>query len=156
MPAADSQNGTKGYHRNYDSGHVFWTAKSGAIALWRDFADTYNQNGGSNGWLGFPTKGKEDWKDGQRIDFEGGYIYWTAQSGAKAYRPNESPSLDKTVGYDGANTHPTYVNTFNNNGGLSRLGSATGNVHPAGTGNGYLQEFSGFRRFRGNYEVWCQ
>ncbi|MEG4964185.1 MULTISPECIES: hypothetical protein [unclassified Microcoleus] len=142
-PAADSPYGTKGYGQNYDDGHIFWTAKSGAIALWHDFADTYNQKGGSNGWLGFPTKGKEDWKDGQRIDFEGGYIYWTAQSGAKAYRFNESPSLDKTVGYDGTNTHQTYVNTFNRNGGASALGSATGNVHPAGTGNGYLQEFSG-------------
>lgn len=142
--AADSQTGTKGYGQNYNNGHVFWTAKYGAIALWHGFADTYNQTGGSNGWLGFPTKGKEtDSSGGQRIDFEGGYIYWTAQSGAKAYRPNESPSLDKTVGYDGTNTHQTYVNTFNNNGGLSALGSATGNVHPSGTENGYIQEFSG-------------
>ncbi|TAH20625.1 MAG: hypothetical protein EAZ09_13885 [Oscillatoriales cyanobacterium] len=90
--AADSPTGTKGYHQNYNNGHVFWTAKSGAIALWRDFADTYNQNGGSNNWLGFPTQGKRDWEGGQRIDFEGGYIYWTAQDGAKAYRPWETPN----------------------------------------------------------------
>ena len=141
--AGSSPNGTQGYGQNYDNGTIYWTAQSGAIALWYAFKDTYNQNGGSSGWLGFPTQGERPWESGQRIDFEGGYIYWTAQSGAKAYRPNESPSLDKTVGYDGTNTHQTYVNTFNNNGGLSALGSATGNVHPAGTGNGYLQEFSG-------------
>ncbi|MEG3876023.1 S8 family serine peptidase [Microcoleus sp. herbarium7] len=140
--AADSPTGTKGHGQNYNNGHVFWTAKYGAIALPSPFANTYNQTGGSNNWLGFPTKGQEPWKDGQRIEFEGGYIYWTAQSGAKAYPPNESPSLDKTVGYDGANTHPTYVNTFNNNGGSSALGSPTGNVYRS-VDNGYLQEFSG-------------
>jgi hypothetical protein len=141
--AGSSPNGTQGYGQNYDNGTIYWTAQSGAIALWYAFKDTYNQNGGSSGWLGFPTQGERPWESGQRIDFEGGYIYWTAQSGAKAYRPNESPSLDKTVGYDGTNTHQTYVNTFNNNGGLSALGSATGNVHPTGTANGYIQEFSG-------------
>ncbi|MFM9265691.1 S8 family serine peptidase [Tychonema sp. BBK16] len=142
-PAGDSQYGTKGHHQNYNNGHVFWTAKYGAIAVPSPFANTYNQTGGSNNWLGFPTKGKEtDSSGGQRIDFEGGYIYWTAQSGAKAYRPNESPSLDKTVGYDGTNTHQTYVNTFNNNGRSSALGSPTGNVYRS-VDNGYLQEFSG-------------
>jgi Subtilase family/Domain of unknown function (DUF4114)/Bacterial pre-peptidase C-terminal domain/LGFP repeat len=140
---APSQIGTEGYGQNYNNGHVFWTAKYGAIALWHDFADTYNQSGGSDGWLGFPTKGKEDWQGGQRIEFEGGYIYWNAQSGAKAYPPNESPTLDKTVGYDGTNPHQTYVNTFYKNGGLSALGSPIGNVHPSGTENGYIQEFSG-------------
>jgi hypothetical protein len=64
-------------------------------------------------------------------------------SGEVVYKePNESPSLDKTVGYDGTNTHQTYVNTFTNNGGSSALGSATGNVHPL-VDNGYVQEFSG-------------
>jgi hypothetical protein len=142
--AADSQNGTKGYGRSYDDGHVFWTAKYGAIAVTSEFANIYHNseiNEGSNGWLGFPTEKKRDWQGGQRIDFEGGYIYWTPQSGAKAYRFNESPSLDKTVGYDGTNPHSTYVDTFNRNGGSSALGSPTGNVHPSG--NGYLQEFSG-------------
>jgi hypothetical protein len=144
-PAADSPNGTKGYGQNYDDGHVFWTAQSGAIALWHGFAKTYNQNGGSNGWLGFPTKGKEtDSSGGQRIDFEGGYIYWTEKEGAKAYHPWETPqqNLNNTVGYDGANTHQTYVNTFSRNGGLSALGSPTGNVHRS-VDNGYVQEFSG-------------
>jgi hypothetical protein len=140
-----SLNGAQGYGRNYDYGTVYWSDQSGAIALWHDFANTYNENGSFSGWLGFPTKANENWKDGQRIDFEGGYIYWTAQDGAKAYRPWETPqqNLNNTVGYDGANTDPTYVNTFTRNGGPSALGSATGNVHPAGTGNGYLQEFSG-------------
>ncbi|MEK0194591.1 hypothetical protein WME70_24735, partial [Microcoleus anatoxicus PTRS1] len=138
-----SLNGAQGYGRNYDYGTVYWSDRSGAIALWHGFANTYNENGGYSGWLGFPTKANENWKDGQRIDFEGGYIYWTAQDGAKAYHFNESPGLDKTVGYDGTNTHQTYVNTFNNKGGSSALGSPTGNVHPFGTENGYVQEFSG-------------
>ena len=51
-------------------------------------------------------------------------------------------NLNNTVGYDGANTHPTYVNTFYRNGGSSALGSATGNVYRS-VDNGYLQEFSG-------------
>ncbi|MEG3844343.1 glycoside hydrolase family protein [Microcoleus sp. herbarium14] len=144
--AADSPTGTKGHGQNYNNGHVFWTAKYGAIAVPGQFANTYNQTGGSNSWLGFPTKGKEtDSSGGQRIDFEGGYIYWTEKEGAKAYHPWETPqqNLNNTVGYDGTKTHQTYVNTFNNKGSSSALGSPTGNVHPAGTENGYIQEFSG-------------
>ncbi|MBE9097258.1 glycoside hydrolase family protein [Tychonema sp. LEGE 07203] len=143
--AGSSPNGTQGYGQNYDNGTIYWTAQSGAIALWHGFANTYNENGGYSGWLGFPTKGKEtDSSGGQRIDFEGGYIYWTAQDGAKAYRPWETPqqNLNNTVGYDGANTHQTYVDTFNNHGGSSALGSPTGNVYRS-VDNGYLQEFSG-------------
>ncbi len=109
--AADSPTGTKGYGQNYNNGHVFWTAKYGAIALWRDFADTYNQNGGSNGWLGFPTKGKEDWQGGQRIEFEGGYIYWTAKEGARAFKNGELP-WEKSIaaeyaGHQGLLGNPT-------------------------------------------------
>ncbi|WP_341738036.1 S8 family serine peptidase [Microcoleus sp. CAWBG640] len=87
-----SLNGAQGYGRNYDYGTVYWSDRSGAIALWHDFANTYNENGSFSDWLGFPTKANENWKDGQRIDFEGGYIYWTAQDGAKAYRPWETPN----------------------------------------------------------------
>ncbi|NJK68919.1 MAG: S8 family serine peptidase [Microcoleus sp. SU_5_3] len=87
-----SLNGAQGYGRNYDYGTVYWSDRSGAIALWHGFANTYNENGGYSGWLGFPIKPNENWKDGQRIDFEGGYIYWTAQDGAKAYRPWETPN----------------------------------------------------------------
>ncbi|MEG3902896.1 S8 family serine peptidase [Microcoleus sp. B4-C5] len=146
LQTGSSAMGTQGYGRKYDHGTIYWTAQSGAIALWHGFANTYNENGGYSGWLGFPTKGKEtDSSGGQRIDFEGGYIYWTAQDGAKAYRPWETPqqNLNNTVGYDGANTHQTYVDTFNNHGGSSALGSPTGNVHSSGTENGYIQEFSG-------------
>jgi murein DD-endopeptidase MepM/ murein hydrolase activator NlpD len=89
--AGSSPNGTQGYGQNYDNGTIYWTAQSGAIALWYAFKDTYNQTGGSNGWLGFPTKGKEtDSSGGQRIDFEGGYIYWTEKEGAKAYHTGET------------------------------------------------------------------
>ncbi|MEG4343921.1 S8 family serine peptidase [Microcoleus sp. A003_D6] len=138
-----SLNKAQGYGRNYDNGTVYWSDRSGAIALWYSFKDTYNQNGSYSGWLGFPTKANENWKDGQRIDFEGGYIYWDGQQ-AKAYHPWETPqqNLNNTVGYDGTNTHQTYVGTFNRNGGSSALGSATGNVHPL-VANGYIQEFSG-------------
>ncbi|MEZ2280591.1 MAG: hypothetical protein ACBR12_27190 [Microcoleus sp.] len=74
-----------------------------------------------------------------------GYVSYELNLGGEPdyKKPNEPPSLDKTVGYDGTNTNQTYVNTFNRNGGSSALGSPTGNVHPSGTENGYVQEFSG-------------
>jgi hypothetical protein len=115
--AGSSPNGTQGYGQNYDNGTIYWTAQSGAIALWYAFKDTYNQNGGSSGWLGFPTKGKEDWEGGQRIDFEGGYIYWTEKEGAKAYHTGETinrkPVItfpDFQMGYGTSFSLQTYAN----------------------------------------------
>jgi len=61
--------------------------------------------------------------------------------------PSPPPNLNKTVGYDGTSTHKTYISTFNRNGGSSRLGSPTNNVHR--WANGYTQDFSGGSEKRG-------
>ncbi|NJO31707.1 MAG: peptidoglycan DD-metalloendopeptidase family protein [Richelia sp. SL_2_1] len=56
-------------------------------------------------------------------------------------------NLNNTLGYDGASTHQTYINTFNRNGGSSVLGSPINNVHP--WENGYIQDFSGGSDYKG-------
>lgn len=47
--------------------------------------------GGAESWLGFPTSREYEWKSGQRVDYEGGYIYWTPWRGAEAYRHGAQP-----------------------------------------------------------------
>ncbi|MFB2968843.1 S8 family serine peptidase [Aerosakkonema sp. BLCC-F183] len=92
--ATKSPTGTTGYGRSYEHGTIHWSPQYGAVALWHGFQNTYNQNGGSGGWLGFPTKDKYDWEGGQRIDFEGGYMFWKPnRAGVKAYRPWESANV---------------------------------------------------------------
>ncbi|MCU0541979.1 MAG: PA14 domain-containing protein [Oscillatoriaceae cyanobacterium Prado104] len=47
----------------------------------------------------------------------------------------------RPVGYDGGSVHNTYVNTYQRNGAISKLGYPTNNVHSWGPG--YIQDFEG-------------
>ncbi|NJL67228.1 MAG: S8 family serine peptidase [Microcoleus sp. SM1_3_4] len=47
----------------------------------------------------------------------------------------------RPVGYDGGAVHNTYVNTYQRNGAISKLGYPTNNVHSWGPG--YIQDFEG-------------
>jgi hypothetical protein len=97
--ATTSQFGTTGKVRDYEYGTIHWTARYGAVALWRDLQREYHDLGGSGSWLGFPTKREYDWNGGKRTDFEGGYIYWDGVR-AKAYRLGELPPTQSSPQQD--------------------------------------------------------
>jgi surface antigen len=88
LDATRSPQGTTGKYRVYQNGTIHWTPEHGAVAVWLDLQREYNEQGGSGGWLGFPTKREHDWNGGKRTLFEGGFIYWDGQR-AKAYRNGE-------------------------------------------------------------------
>jgi hypothetical protein len=105
-PTGTSFNGTKGYWSSYDRGTIHWSAKYGAVAVWQELQQIYNSTGGSGGWLGFPTQREQDWETGKRTEFEGGFIFWTPQLGARAYRHGETPILTPPNN-GGSNGKPT-------------------------------------------------
>jgi hypothetical protein len=86
--ASRSPQGTEGKWRAYENGTIHWTPQHGAVAVWLDLQREYNEQGGSSGWLGFPTQRERDWEGGKRTEFEGGFIYWDGQR-ATAYRNGE-------------------------------------------------------------------
>jgi pimeloyl-ACP methyl ester carboxylesterase len=85
--AATSPYGTTGYWRGYENG-VIHSSKYGTVSMWNDFKKLYTGSGSS---LGFPTQDEYDWKGGRRLDFEGGYMYWSPGKDAKIYNFNELP-----------------------------------------------------------------
>jgi uncharacterized protein with LGFP repeats/pimeloyl-ACP methyl ester carboxylesterase len=115
----DSQ-GTSGKYRGYENGSIYWTEEHGAIPIWGSIEDAYaQQDNGSMGWLGFPTKQEYSWKGGKRTDFEGGYIYWNGEK-AQAYHHGEMPL--ETVPQPGEGKVPydagDYIETKQSNSGV--------------------------------------
>ncbi|MFG3816745.1 S8 family serine peptidase [Limnothrix redekei] len=95
--AGTSPQGTTGAWQTYQNGSIHWTEKYGAVALWLGLNDVYGQNGGSSGWLGFPTRREYEWEFGKRTDFEGGFIFFNpADNSVRAYRLGEMPQPTKT------------------------------------------------------------
>ncbi len=63
-------------------------------------------------------------------------LRWDALGQGKNWTGGITP-----VGFDGANVHVTYNNSFLRNGGAAVVGAPSNNVHP--WGNGYVQDFKG-------------
>jgi hypothetical protein len=68
-----------------------------------------------------------------------GWVGWQPRTLPNSGTSPSTPA--RIVGFDGTNTHQTYIRTFERNGGLSALGSPSSNVGP--WGGGYTQRFTG-------------
>lgn len=95
--ATQSPQGTSGRYvdfkggKGYDPGTIHLSTsgryRSTAFITRGAIFALYKSLGGSSSWLGFPISDEHDSPGGRRSDFEGGYIYWNAQTGqTKAFR----------------------------------------------------------------------
>lgn len=89
--AGRSPKGTTGHYALFNGGVIIWHL-DGAYAG-RSFevhgciASLFQGMGGTNSWLGFPVSDEYSVSGGRRSDFEGGYIFWDAQtSRCQAYK----------------------------------------------------------------------
>jgi len=90
--AGTSPQGTTGSWQEYQNGSIHYSGRYGAVPLWFGLNQVYGQNGGSSGWLGFPTRREYDWLHGRRTDFEGGYLFFDpVDNSVKTYQVNEIP-----------------------------------------------------------------
>jgi hypothetical protein len=85
-PNAPEKSIGKGRYRSYDGGNIYWSADTGAHAVWRPLLQCYLSQGGPLGTLGFPITDEFDGaKAGSRISrFEGGAIFWSEVTRAHA------------------------------------------------------------------------
>ncbi len=89
MNIAPSPAGTSGRWQPFEGGLMVWHGNGRftgrAYSVEGAIATLYQGYGGTASWLGMPISFEYDWNGGRRSDFEGGYIFWTSQAGAKAF-----------------------------------------------------------------------
>jgi hypothetical protein len=92
MDITPSPFGTRGRWQPFETGIIVWHSNGAnagkAFAVWGAICNLYQSMGGTGSWLGLPVSHEYESGGGRRSDFEGGFIFWTAASGAKAYAHN--------------------------------------------------------------------
>jgi uncharacterized protein with LGFP repeats len=72
-----------GRYQKFQGGYVFWTASTGAWPIYGGFRTAWGRNGSQTGPLGYPLSDQTALAGGgQYQKFQGGYVFWTASTGA--------------------------------------------------------------------------
>jgi uncharacterized protein with LGFP repeats len=85
-PLSDEQDpgDGKGRYQRFENASIYWTAKEGAYEVHGDIFEKWGDYNWEHGFLGYPITDEVDPGDGvgRFQKFEGGSIYWTAETGA--------------------------------------------------------------------------
>ena len=132
LPTSDEQNvtGVTGAKYNqFQGANIYWSATTGAHEVHGAILAKYINYGGSASVLGMPVTDEYGSGSGRRSDFQGGYIYWDARSGAQAFVGNvHSVTADTTFeARDGSGVL------------LATLGAGTGRFSKVQQADRYLQ-----------------
>ncbi|WP_043657132.1 LGFP repeat-containing protein [Nocardia thailandica] len=66
-----------GQYQDFDGGTIYWSPETGAHIVWGDIREAWEDNGGANGTLGYPTSDETDTANGgKQSTFSGGTITW--------------------------------------------------------------------------------
>lgn len=84
LPTADEAPVRGGVGTTFTGGRVYWSAGTGAHAVWGGIAGKYLELAGPEGPLGLPTSDEGDVKGGRTSTFQGGRVYWSPTTGAHA------------------------------------------------------------------------
>ena len=88
LPVTDEQPTPRkrGAYSHFQGGSIYWSPQKGAFAVRGAIRDAWARLGWEDSWLGFPQSGEYSSGEYRRTDFEGGYVVWTPQQGARALR----------------------------------------------------------------------
>ena len=95
----DGANGGK--IQDFRNGRTFWSPSTGAHNLWGRIGAHYAEMGGPKSFLGYPTSEEITSPDGKGrfVTFEHGSIYWNAETGPHALKPEMFDAWG-TTGYE--------------------------------------------------------
>ncbi|MEV6059210.1 esterase [Nocardia asteroides] len=66
-----------GQYQDFEGGTIYWSSDSGAHIVWGDIRETWEDEGGANGPLGYPTSDETNTANGgKQSEFTGGTIVW--------------------------------------------------------------------------------
>ena len=75
-----------GFGQHFAGGSIYWSPATGGQVLKGAIRDTYARAGWETGWLGYPTTGEIGVRGGVIQKFQGGLVYWSPATGARAVR----------------------------------------------------------------------
>ncbi|MFJ2834577.1 MULTISPECIES: LGFP repeat-containing protein [Nocardia] len=78
MPEEAQESGPNGgQYQDFTGGTIYWSSDSGAHIVWGDIRETWEDEGGANGPLGYPTTDETNTANGgKQSEFTGGTIVW--------------------------------------------------------------------------------
>ncbi|WP_432494678.1 LGFP repeat-containing protein [Kineococcus gypseus] len=76
----------RGAYNVFQGGSIYWGPGIGAHVVWGAIRDAWAATGWESGQLGFPTSSEFDIPGGKRVNFERGFIEWSAGTGARVNR----------------------------------------------------------------------
>jgi uncharacterized protein with LGFP repeats len=65
-----------GKYQDFTGGTIYWSKDAGSRIVWGEIRKAWEENGGANGTLGYPTSDEKDIAGGKESDFTGGTITW--------------------------------------------------------------------------------
>jgi uncharacterized protein with LGFP repeats len=71
----------RGRFNHFEGGSVYWTAQTGAHEVHGAILTRWQQLGWERSYLGYPTSDEFGIAGGRQVNFEHGYVTWTAGSG---------------------------------------------------------------------------
>jgi uncharacterized protein with LGFP repeats len=97
-----------GQYQQFQGGYVYWTAATGAWPVRGAMRTAWARTGSEKGPLGYPMSGEVALRNGGRYQkFQGGYVYWTAATGAWAVRGAIRTAWARTGSENGRLGYPT-------------------------------------------------
>ncbi|MEZ0493409.1 excalibur calcium-binding domain-containing protein [Kineococcus sp. TBRC 1896] len=75
-----------GVYQRFQGGTAYWSPAAGAHALCGNLLAAYGATGYEGGPLGYPVSDEHDVPGGRRVDFQHGFIEWSAATGALVNR----------------------------------------------------------------------
>ncbi|GAA0307283.1 hypothetical protein GCM10009528_25720 [Kineococcus aurantiacus] len=82
----------KGAYNAFQGGSIYWSPTTGAHVVHGAIRDAWAAQGWEGGALGFPTSSEFDIPGGKRVNFQRGYIEWSAATGARVNAPIAVPA----------------------------------------------------------------
>ncbi|MFC4375493.1 LGFP repeat-containing protein [Nocardia halotolerans] len=77
MPEEAQESGPEGgEYQDFEGGTIYWSPDTGPHIVWGEIREAWEENGGANGTLGYPTSDEKDIPGGKQSDFTGGTITW--------------------------------------------------------------------------------
>ncbi|MFB7878452.1 LGFP repeat-containing protein [Nocardia sp. NPDC056064] len=81
FPLSDvSAAGKGGQFSMFPTGAIYWTATTGAHAVWGSIQADWIRAGAETGRYGYPTSDEYDYQGGKAQDFQGGKLTWKPES----------------------------------------------------------------------------
>lgn len=78
-PTAEAIEGPNGGScQEFTGGAICWSEQTQAHVVWGDIRQAWEENGGVNGNLGYPTSDEQDTEMGKESTFTGGSITWNS------------------------------------------------------------------------------